>query len=185
MMLNVQRYLMNNAPEKLTEELGIHVKRHPRFPELLHLSYDQLESPKANPIVHECRGLILNEADNYAVVAFPFSRFANVGEEWAAPVDWTSVRVQDKVDGSLLILWYYNGEWNVSTKGSPDASGNVGEYTFTFSELFWKTFEEYAYSITPAYTYMIELTSIYNRVVCQYKETKLTLIGVRNVKEEG
>jgi hypothetical protein len=177
---------------QLTATLGINVKQHPKYPELYHFSYDQLESPKGNPIVRECRGLILNSADNWAVVAYPFNRFANEGESWADPIDWTDVRVQEKVDGSLCILWNYKATWNVSTKGSPDAGGPVGDFGFTFSELFWKTLKTYLARdcymtmFNPAHTYMLELTSMYNRVVCSYgAEPALTLIGVRDVQYDG
>jgi RNA ligase len=173
---------------QLTAVLGINIKQHPAYPELYHFSYDQLESPKGHPIVRECRGLILNSADNWSVVAYPFNRFANQGETWADPVDWTDVRVQEKVDGSLMILWHYNDKWNISTKGSPDAGGSVGDFDFTFADLFWKTLKNYLNGesmvgwFDPKCTYMIELTSIYNRVVCAYgKDPALTLIGVRDV----
>ena len=61
---------------------GINYKQHPKYPELYHLSYDQLESPKGHPIVRECRGLILSASDNWNVVAYPFNRFANQGETY-------------------------------------------------------------------------------------------------------
>ena len=165
---------------------GINAKQHPKYPELYHLSYDQLESPKGHPIVRECRGLILNSADNWAVVAYPFNRFANQGETWADQIDWTDVRVQEKVDGSMMILWHYDGYWLVSTKGSPDAGGSVGDFNFTFSELFFKTLNNVDnVHLDHRYTYVIELTSIYNRVVVQHKETALTLIGVRDITADG
>jgi hypothetical protein len=170
--------------EQLTALFGINVKQHPVYPELYHLSYDQLESPKGHPIVKECRGIILNSADNWAVVAYPFNRFCNYGETWGDTIDWTSVRVQEKVDGSMCILWNYKGTWNVSTKGSPDAGGTVGDFSFTFSELFWKTLKQYVSDLSdsfePTFTYMFELTSRYNRVVVQHNDPALTLIGVRD-----
>ena len=193
-MLEVQKFLRLGFPAgtlpevalaELTAQLGIKAKSHPVYPELVHLSYDQLESPKGHPIVRECRGLILNSADNWAVVAYPFNRFANQGESWADPIDWSDVRVQEKVDGSMMIFWNYQGVWNVSTKGSPDAGGQVGDFAFTFSELFWKTLKSYTNNeltgwFDPNTTYVMELTSIYNRVVVQHKETALTMIGLRS-----
>jgi hypothetical protein len=118
-MLEVQKFLRLGFPAgtlpevalaELTVQLGIKAKSHPVYPELIHLSYDQLESPKGHPIVRECRGLILNSADNWAVVAYPFNRFSNFGETWGDTIDWTSIRVQEKVDGcypysTLLNLW--------------------------------------------------------------------------------
>ena len=189
-MLEIQKFLRalaGTTPEvalaELTAQLGINAKQHPKYPELWHLSYDQLESPKGHPIVKECRGLILNSADNWNVVAYPFNRFSNHGETWGDTIDWTSVRVQEKVDGSMVILWNYKGTWNVSTKGSPDAGGQVGDFNFTFADLFWKTLKGYGIDLAnfdATLTYVFELTSIYNRVVVQHKETALTFIGLRS-----
>jgi hypothetical protein len=195
--LHTQTFLEKNSLEDLTAQLGINVKPHPKYPELVHLSYNQLESPKDNPVVQECRGLILNSKKQWKVEAFPFKRFANQGETWAAPIDWSSVRVQEKVDGSLMIVWWYGGVWNVSTKGSPDAGGTVGDQPFTFNDLFWQTLQSgypgahMALSgciegFHPWHTYMIELTSLHNRVVCLYgSKPALTLIGIRDLRSEG
>lgn len=174
---------------QLTAVCGINVKQHPKYPELYHLAYDQLESPKGHPIVRECRGLILNSADNWAVVAYPFNRFANLGESWADQIDWNTVRVQEKVDGSMLIFWFYQGQWNVSTKGSPDAGGQVGDFGFTFADLFWKVFNGYSGNLVSLLdqkiTFVFELTSIFNRVVVQHKESALTFIGARDISTDN
>jgi len=187
MRLQIQQYFDNGGtPATLSAELGIKFKPHPKYPELIHFSYDQLESPKDHHIVHECRGLILNSAQNWEVVAYPFRRFANYGETWAAPMDWSSIRVQEKIDGSLMILWWFEGTWNVSTKGSPDAGGEVGDWGFTFSQLFWRTMaDRHTASMNVLeldITYMLELTSAYNRVVCVYEGApSLTVIGARQI----
>ena len=109
-MLEIQKFLQNTTPAELTTQLGIKVKHHPVYPNLMHFSYDQIESPKAHPIVQECRGIILDSANNWKVIAYPFNRFPNYGEQWGGAIDWTNVRVQEKVDGcyphsTLLPLW--------------------------------------------------------------------------------
>jgi hypothetical protein len=50
--------------------------------------------------------------------------------------------VYAKEDGSLCQLFWYDNKWNIATSGSPDASGNVGDWGFTFEELFWKIWEK-------------------------------------------
>ncbi len=109
----------------------------------------------------------------------------NLGEGCAAKFDWATSRIQEKVDGSLCIVYFYDGNWQVATKGTPDASGNVNGYSFTFAELFWKIandqgvtkfLEEHGHK---RYTYLFELTSFFNRVVVPYRNSKLTLLGAR------
>lgn len=183
MNLDIQKYLRNGGtPESLKETLGIDAKRSVRHPSLLLFKYDQIASPEAHPIVIECRGLILDEANNWNIVSHPFHRFFNESTGNAAKIDWRTARVQEKVDGSLMHVYWYGGEWNVASSGNPDAAGEVNDFGFTFRDLFWKTWDAQALPLDlldPDLTYMFELTSPYNRVVVPHKACKLTLIGVR------
>jgi hypothetical protein len=183
-MLELQRVL--RAGEETVETLvnrGIRAKEHPEHSGLWHFCYDQLEANPNDPIVKESRGMILNGGDNWNTVAAPFFRFANHGESWADSIDWKSARVQEKVDGSLMIVWYWGGQWNVSTKGSPNAGGLVDVHPFTFSELFWRIWKDRGYDVEELdtdWTFMFELISPFNRVVCQYPEPDLVFLGARN-----
>src|SRR5574344_1881444 len=84
------------------------------------LKYNQLESDLSNSIVQECRGIILRKSD-LKVVCFPFKKFFNYHEPNAADIDWDGARVLDKIDGSLIKLWFDNGCWHWSTNGNIDA----------------------------------------------------------------
>lgn len=52
----------------------------------------------------ECRGLVLDEAKDWAVVAMPYTRFFNYGERWASCIDWATAKVFEKMDGSLMTM---------------------------------------------------------------------------------
>ncbi|MDE1867846.1 MAG: 2'-5' RNA ligase, partial [Thaumarchaeota archaeon] len=97
-----------------------------------------IEAPKGHPIVEDCRGLILDSENNWNIVALPFKRFYNYAEGHAAKIDWSTARIQEKVDGSLCIVYFYDNKWHVATRGMPDAGGEVNGHNFTFAELFWK-----------------------------------------------
>ena len=186
--LNIQYFLRSKPIEdalKDLEELGVYAKKHPDYPELYQFNYDMIESSnhKNHPIVMECRGIILNSNKNWEVVAYPFNRFCNAGENFNYEIDWSTARIQEKFDGSLMIVYFYADKWQVATRNSPNACGNVGNYDFTFAELFWKTFMDLTYSsgkLIPCCTYMFELMSPFNRVVVEQKDNSLVLIGVRN-----
>lgn len=49
--------------DSLNRDLGISATRHSQHQNLVLLKYDQIESPMDNPIVQECRGLVLDEAN--------------------------------------------------------------------------------------------------------------------------
>lgn len=188
-MLKIQEYLLNNSIEQLTTELGIKTNRHTKYSNLINFCYSQIDSPYYHPIVKEARGIILDESDNWNVVAYPFNRFYSVGEGGADNIDWYNAKSYIKYDGSLIILYNYNGEWNIATKGTPDGRGKVGENNITYNELAWQIFDkefgEVYYInnyLNPNYTYMFELCSPFNRVIVPYIESRLTLIGVRDNK---
>jgi hypothetical protein len=169
--------------ESLTRDLAIKVKRHGKYPQLVQLKYDQINSIMGDPIVQECRGIILDSEDNWRIVARPFDKFFNYGEGHAKAIDWASARVQEKLDGSLIILYHYDGEWQVATSGTPDASGQVNGCGFTFAELFWRVWAEGSYELPAEHCgdrcFMFELMTQYNRVVVHHKESKVATIGIR------
>lgn len=193
-MLKLQKFLIQNYGDrlKLSAEYGVYSKQHPKFPNLYQFTYDQIESSnnKRHPIVRESRGIILDRDNNWEVVARPFDRFFNWGEDVSVSdtFDFSNFVAQEKIDGSLMIVYYYNKEWNVATKGSPDAGGNVGQESFTFSDLFWEIFYVdlmgHNSDLDPCNTYLFELTSKYNRVVTSQvnNDGRIQLIGVRNNK---
>ena len=192
-MLTLQKFLLDNHGDrlKLSSEYGIFSKVHCEYPDLYQFTYDQISCSKIkdHPMVRESRGIILDRANDWRVISRPFDRFFNWGEIVLEDTfDWSSFVAQEKIDGSLMILYHYAGKWNVATKGSPAANGTVGDNPFTFADLFWEIFHKEAYSTTanldPRATYLFELTSKYNRIVTTQlnNDGKLTLIGVRDTQ---
>jgi len=190
--LLIQKWLLENYDDRveLTAVYGINSSQHKVYPNLYQFTYDQIESSKIkdHPMVVECRGIILDRDNNWEVVARPFDRFFNYGETVSNnQFDFSSLVAQEKIDGSLIILYFYKNSWHVATKNSPNASGNVGKETFTFAELFKKIFNSKMYStfyLNHNNTYMFELTSKYNRVVTNQidNDGEITLIGIRQNK---
>lgn len=166
----------------LTEKYAIKATRSRTNPSLVLLKYNQIDSPMGQQIVQECRGLILDESDDWRVISQSFRKFFNAEEGHAAPIDWATATVQEKLDGSLCVLYHYAGLWRVQTLGHPDAAGQVGGEPFTFAELFWETFAAHGWSV-PENTDMcvsFELMTKWNRIVVMHAEPKLCMIGIRN-----
>ena len=189
--LKVQQYLREDSMETfkglsgLKEEYGIKYSFGTNFPELICLKYNQIESPMGEEIVQECRGLILNVQDNWNIVSRPYDKFFNYGEGHAAPIDWNSAKVYEKLDGSLMTLYFYKGKWRVQTSGTVDAECQVSGYDITFKELFWQVFTSLEYLI-PSHgekelCFMFELMTSKNRVVVRHPKDRLVLHGVRNI----
>lgn len=181
-MLHVQRFLRTQPLEALTEQYAIKAKRHGQHPNLVLLKYSQIDSPMGERIVQECRGLILDEADDWRIVSAPYWKFFNHGEIHAASVDWATARVYEKLDGSLMTLYWHDGCWYVASSGTPDASGPTDGFC-TFAKLFWETWNALGYAMprTTDHCFMFELMTPANRIVVRYDQPRLVLHGVRNV----
>src|SRR5438045_764436 len=117
----VQNFLRSNSLAELEQRYAVAHKRHLRYPHLVLLKYSQIDSPMGERIVQECRGCILDESKNWECVSRGFDKFFNYGEVHAAAIDWGTAVVQEKVDGSLIMLYWYDEAWQVATSGTPDA----------------------------------------------------------------
>ena len=60
--------------------------------------YNQMESDFNNPLVRECRGLII-DTETLTPVCVPFYKFGNYGEGYVPKIDWNTAKVQEKVEG--------------------------------------------------------------------------------------
>ncbi len=180
------------ALENLETDHAVKARRHGRYPNLVLLKYG-VDADFHNPMVRECRGLILDEADNWRVISRAFDKFGNHGESYAAAIDWSTAKVQEKLDGSLCVLYHYDGAWHVATSGSPDASGEVqraGEHEAirersgkTFAEYFWETFYAQGGHLPPfqmQFCFAFELMGPLNRIVVVHEKPHLRLLGVRH-----
>jgi len=181
--MQVQTFLRSGGSlADLASRFAIKASRSQVNPSLVLLKYNQIDSPMAEPIVQECRGLILDEADNWRVVSQSFCKFFNAEEGHAAKIDWSTATVQEKLDGSLCVLYHYADRWQVQTSGHPDAAGQVGGESFTFAELFWQTFKDHGWILPTDKDLCVsfELMSKWNRIVVMHAEPKLRMIGIRN-----
>jgi hypothetical protein len=183
-MLYLLDFIKQNSDweQKLSKKpYCITIKRKDNF---IMFNYSQIDSDFYNPLVRECRGIILD--DKFNPVCVPFFKFGNYGEGYVDSIDWDSARVQEKIDGSLIKVWNYNGEWHVSTNGTIDAkdaeiSNDLSPYE-TFYDLFVAAAQNSNLNINNLdinYTWMFELISPYNRVVVPYTVTELRHIGTR------
>ena len=188
MILEIQKYLREHGEEAafkhFREELFLAVKEAVDGKRVL-FKYNQIESPMANPICQEARGLILDRTDNWKVLSWPFRKFFNYGEGHAAKLDLSTARVLEKVDGTCISLYFFDGSWRVQTLGMLDAEGEVNNKfpPETFAELFKKTLgdDKFEY-LWPKYTYTFELATPYNRVVTRYEKDRIVLLSIRHLK---
>jgi hypothetical protein len=137
-------------------------------------------------IVQQCRGIILDANDNWRVVSYPYDKFFNYDEPNAVEVDWNTVRIYEKLDGSLMTLYHYDGQWHVASSGLADASGEVmGRPDLTFADLFWKVWRELDYNLPKdtGVCYIFELMTPFNRIVVRHLTNRLVFHGARRLSD--
>ena len=150
--------------------------------------YDMRNADFSYPIVREARGIIFKLSEWEYPVCHPFNKFFNYGETFSNDVDWNTAVVTEKIDGSLMKLWFDDNTWHLSTNGSIDAyKAFFNDGDITFGELFEKalsfngiTFIELTSGLDRSCTYMFELISPLSRIVIPYKTTDIYYLGFRN-----
>ncbi len=179
-MLQVQEYLKTKSYDALTDELGIKVTRHDTLP-LVILNYHQIESPKTHPVVRECRGLVLH-AETHEIVARSFPRFFNWGEvaEEMPDFDFSDFITQSKEDGSLVLIYCFEDEWHINTRGS-FSQDNMQFQDFSWEEAICRALNIKRVSdlhgfLHPDITYVGEFCSSWNKIVRTYSDPVVYLL---------
>lgn len=160
-------------------------------------NYNQIESDFSSQIVQEARGIIFRTGEWENPVCWAFNKFFNQGEPTAAEIHWPTSFVTEKIDGSLIKVWYDlpDRKWHISTNGIIDAfkaeigdarMPNFGKYFNTaldrqnIPRIYRTIFDDFTETLNEQYTYMFELVGPYNRVVIPYEEPDLYFLGARN-----
>ena len=207
-MMLVQQYLNQqkeehgdalSALQELNKEFFIDFKVYDK-PEhrIVLLDYNQIYSPKKNPIVRECRSLIL-DLDTFEVISRSFDRFFNYGEDpdGQKVFSYKDAFTFEKADGSLIKCYNLRGQWFISTRGMAFAEGpSHFDPNVTFCDMVLKAFgfkdmDEYqkAMAMLCVYypnrfkentTYIFEYTDPLNRIVTPYDRACMVLLCARN-----
>jgi RNA ligase len=117
-----------------------------------------------------CRGLVTNSKGE--IVARPFKKFFNMEEGKHTPT--SEFEVYEKMDGSLGIMFEYNGEMVCATRGS--FASDQANWMMNFAK-------EYNYQdiIVGGFTYLFEIIYPENRIVVDYQgQERLVLLGIIN-----
>lgn len=181
--LSVQKYLRDHNMdfEQLKSTYGIGYVFHESDRRVI-LNYSQIDSKKDCKLVEETRGLVLDRITGQ-VIARAFNRFYNWGEisRIDKQFDFNNCTATHKEDGSIILVYWYNGQFHVNTRGS-FGTGEVCE-GMTWRNLFNLAFDNKKLDkLDRDHTYVFELCSRYNKVVRDYPEPKVYLLSVYNNK---
>jgi len=188
-MSNLQERLRQDTKNKITldktcKNLFIKAARHTKYPNLVLFKYKNITVNFRNPCTRQARGIIMDENNDWNIVSYPYDKFFNYGEKNAATIDWNNIKIYEKLDGCLMILYYYDNSWQVSSSGRPDANGKTNIQEMSLAEAFWEVWNYLGYNL-PTNTdlcYIFELLSDKQPVKIKYPNNDLYLHGARNIK---
>ena len=158
--------------EKLNEyfEKGLVYKQvHPTLP-LTIWNYSEKVQYEGlwDEITLQTRGLVTDNDGN--IIVHPFKKFFNIEEGKHTPTE--EFEVYEKMDGSLGILFFYEGKWIVVTRGSFTSDQSVKAQELLRSKYIVE-------SITKGYATLFEIIYPENRIVVDYgDEEKLVVLGM-------
>jgi len=190
-MLKIQEFIINNKnwKEILSEKpycIKIVEDEHCYL-----LKYSQIDSDFNNEIVRECRGIILYK-DDFSVACHPFHKFGNYGESYVPDIDWNSARYMEKLDGSLIKLWFNfkTDVWQWSTNGTLNAfEANLAfDEKISFGVLIMSTLSKMGINFDSMLNFdkntttLFELCTPLNRVVVPHSDYKLYYLMTKNNK---
>jgi RNA ligase len=133
MKLLLKNILPFDLFRRMLDEGYVRSQVHPLYPELVVFNYTEAaQFDRAwNEATNVCRGLVVRLAngvldDDAEVLARPFNKFHNlntayVPETMEASLPDEAPLVTTKLDGSMGIVYSYDGQWWVATRGSFDS----------------------------------------------------------------
>lgn len=134
-----------------------------------------------NEVTLQCRGLILNS--DYEIVARPFQKFFNLGEQEHQIIPKESFEVYEKMDGSLGILYWLNNKPYIATRGS-----FASKQSDVANEILQHKYGHLLDLLRKNKTYLFEIIYPENRIVVDYGDKRdivlLAVVDTITGKEE-
>lgn len=116
-------YIRARGLDSLPRDLAINYARHPVFPNLIHLSRTPLLTPVDSVVAAECHGLLLDEDAGYAPIAFSHHLEYQTCDEGPVHLSpHTPISITRNLNAPLIEMFYYQGEWRLTSLETPDAS---------------------------------------------------------------
>jgi hypothetical protein len=160
----IDRYIENGLIES---------RPHPVFPLTIYNYTRECQYNEAwDDVTLSCRGLILDP--NGKTIAKGFTKFFNYEERLGSSLipshGVSRVMVQEKMDGSLGILFFYGGTWIMATRGSFESDQAKEGLRIVSERYSLDSFHKGA-------VYLCEIIYPENRIVVDYGESKVVFLS--------
>ena len=193
-MLDVQKFILEHEDwEQLLATAPYKIRmRHKveKGHDLVIFNYIQGASEPCE-ITNECRGLVLDVTNNCSIVRYGFYRFYNLGDPSAAKLG-TKISTTEKVDGSLIFLYYFLGHWRIGTRSTfsintdtPNDAVSEKKLRKMYKQILYYMTEKASWSFNDLdkdCTYCFEFVSPDFQIIIPYKEIDMYFLMCRNNK---
>lgn len=161
------------------------------------INYHQIGCPRTPKLGHQARGIILSYIEGvYTPVCYPFDRFFNWNQRpLVSEIEWASARVMEKIDGSLLMLWFCPADkmWHFSSRGKitpiKDLQGAIDralreKFPIDFGKLnrnntyMFEFYDQKYAKVKIEYKVPVFLCHIGTRNIKTFKEVEYTILGI-------
>lgn len=159
--------------QEMVREGYIQVQKHPECDLFIYNYTSKAQYDRVwNEVTLACRGLIL-DADRH-VVARPFPKFFNLGEQEGQVLPDEPFEVYEKMDGSLGVLYWANGQPYMATRGS-----FASEQALRANTMLRTKYASALARLSPDKTYLFEIIYPENRIVVDYGNVEeLVLLAI-------
>ncbi len=133
-----------------------------------------------NPDLMECRGIKFDK--DGLILARPFRKFFNYGEQGSGLPIHRSHVITEKVDGSMIHPVYLNGKIYLHTrKGHTDVAKKAERHVLSSPDIEYQKF--CSHMMTSGWTPIFEYIGPDNRIVLRYDDPSLVLLACRHIVE--
>ncbi len=176
-MTNTQTYLDTTLLNDMVIDKYIKVQKHPGQ-DLFIYNYTAKAQFEGiwNECTLNCRGLIMNKAGD--IIARPLPKFFNLGEQENQYIPNEPFEVYEKMDGSLGILYWLEGQPHMASRGS-----FTSEQAKKAEQMLYGKYRSAISKLNPNVTYLFEIIYPANRIVVDYgRDEKLVLLAMIETK---
>jgi len=152
---------------ELLDQGKVRCQTHPTLDLVIWNYTEQVQfSREWTPLLLKCRGLVTNTKGDF--IAKSFDKFFNYEEIANSPEVMNMICnqpyiIQEKLDGSMGMMFWYQGQWIFATRGSFES-----DQAKWAEKWMWENFKESDFDTT--FTYIFEIIYKDNRIVVLYEE---------------
>lgn len=147
------------------------------------LKYNKSKANLTDENIMMCRGLVVDR-NTHEIVAIPPIKATHYSAFLEKLDNQDRYIYEEFIDGTNINVFYFNNEWQISTRSSIGANVSFNS-PITFRDMFFEVLDFELSNLDTKYCYSFVLLHPNNRIVCNVDSSKLILVEVKEINETG